>query len=389
MNYNTTENNRISGFLIFLAIIAATISTLFVKSNPVENVSADSTQQIQSNTFEIKSTSDSEIKKEISSNDVVYGNYHFPHHYIDKTFGTNQASMYSQWTNLLVDYKTYKPIRVRLSTPETSKSGFDVECIGNCILQYNGKAIDSIAYVGIQKKGSNSLKIVYKKDNQIIEDETSEIHILSNTKNEKDYLKLPFWDRTLPWNKDLNDNTVKGGLDIRNIDNKVIIVNELDFHEYMKGIAEVPEGDQDSKRQVLELVSSSYAMYWITVKDEQKFPKMHYNASDNPDIFQKYRGYNFTLRSPKWQKVVEDQKNEFITYKGNVLRTAYFSCTPKNGYTKNPEQANWNSKYFNSVSEVYQSTHDPHGVDQERLNKGQCGHGVGLSGFGSTNLAKM
>lgn len=194
--------------------------------------------------------------------------------------------------------------------------------------------------------------------------------------------RIPAWDTT----GKTNDNTFLGDLHLYPQTKGMLVVNDIDLESYMKGVAEVPEQDEDAKRKALAIVARSYIGYYINT-DDKKFDDSRYNASDDPAIFQKYLGYGFTLRSPKWQQALKDTAGVVMTYKGEVLRAAYSSCTDESGVRKLPQDIGWGD-YFNKTKEVYTAVADPLGVDPVRSEKNQCGHGVGLSGLGATNLAK-
>lgn len=372
---NPTPHNKLSMFIMSLGIIAWSFS--YFTNVSTYNVKAESLSWSVMSWTVIDTTSWKTNTITQKDTPVSINN--------DKTFWTNLESMYWKYKNLVKE--NYSPIRVRLSTPTSFKEGYTISCKNDCLIVMNGQTFTSKT-IGFQKLGSNKVKVVLSLNNSTITQETEQVNIL--TKQPWDTITLNFWDRTLDWDKTKkqNDNIVVGGIDVRNVDNQVIIVNELDFYDYMRGIAEVPEGDQDAKRETLYLIAGSYAKYYQTTTTDIKFPGMWYNASDNPDLYQKYRGYNFTLRSSKWQWTVSKLQGKFIYYKWKVLRTAFYSCTPVSGKTLTPKQKGWNSKYFESVEEVYQSVEDQEWVDLNRANKWQCGHWVGLSWYWATKKAE-
>ena len=203
--------------------------------------------------------------------------------------------------------------------------------------------------------------------------------------NNTEYLTLFNWNRSPAWNPDINDNTFEGALEFRLVNGQVVVINDLDMEAYLRGMAEVPEAQPHEKRKAMAILARSYARHY-TETEYKKFPGLPYDGSDSPAVFQKYLGHNYSLRSPNWQKALQETKNVVITYDNEILRTAYFSCS--NGTTKTPSQASWNSKYFKKVRAVYESVDDSYGKDTDKYNKGLCGHGVGLSGKGAEILAK-
>lgn len=182
---------------------------------------------------------------------------------------------------------------------------------------------------------------------------------------------------------------------------KLIVINELPLEDYMKGIAEVPETDDQpqEKRKTIAVLARSYALHYL-ISEYEKFPGKPYNAANSPAIFQKYLGYGFEQRAPKWQEAVRDTEGEVVMVESSqfqvpsskkdlVLRAAYFSCTDGDR-TKTPDQAGWGTnEYFQKFEAVFASVEDPLGDDPTREGLTACGHQVGLSGYGATQMAKQ
>lgn len=203
------------------------------------------------------------------------------------------------------------------------------------------------------------------------------------------YVEVTSWKRTYAWDKsmNMNDNKFLGSIDVYPEGKGLLLVNDILLSDYMKGIAEVPETDQSEKRKALAVLSRSYAAHY-TMTDNKKFDDPRYNAADDPQIFQKYLGYGWQLRSPQWQKALTDTQDEIMKYNGEILRAAYSSCTGTIGRRKTPVEAGWNKPYFEKTVSVYPAVVDPLGIDLVREASNTCGHGVGLSGLGATNMAK-
>ncbi|MCD5382602.1 N-acetylmuramoyl-L-alanine amidase [Candidatus Gracilibacteria bacterium] len=209
-------------------------------------------------------------------------------------------------------------------------------------------------------------------------------------KADNGFVFLKNWIHSPAWNKKINDNFFRGKIEVYALDNrvkgKILVINNLDIEDYMKGIAEVPESSNHEKRKALTVVARSYASFYTKTK-YRKFPGKNYDGSDDPDVFQKYLGAGYEKRSPKWQQALRETKGEILRFNGEILKTAFFSCS--NGKTKTPAQAGWKGEYFNKVSSVYQSVNDKHGKDTRRYRLRLCGHGVGLSGLGAEKFGQM
>jgi hypothetical protein len=226
---------------------------------------------------------------------------------------------------------------------------------------------------------------------------------------EEPYLELKNWGTEKVFGtRKYFDNTFRNVIEVRYLDGKMTVINELPLEDYMKGIAEVPETDDQpqDKRKTIAVLARSYALHYL-ISEYEKFPGKPYNAANSPAIFQKYLGYGFEQRAPKWQAAVNDTFGEVVMVgdsfkfqvsssqfqvpdsKNRVLRAAYFSCTDGNR-TKTPDQAGWGTnEYFQRFKSVFASVEDPLGDDPTREGLTACGHQVGLSGYGATQMAKQ
>lgn len=267
-------------------------------------------------------------------------------------------------------------IRVLLSFPESSAN---VLSDNKAKVYYDGKEIGTLNRgdsFWIRKDG-NKLKTS-------LNNAKAHANVVRITSSNS-YLKLNNWLRTPSWNPHIFDNTFEETLEFRIDDGKMIVINDLGLEKYLKGMAEVPEAQADEKRKAMAILARSYAKHYLET-EYRKFPGKSYDASDSPAVFQKYLGYNYSLRSPKWQSALKATDREVIVYNNEILRTAYFSCS--NGRTKTPDQASWTNKYYKKVASVYESVADLKGRNIKSYNAGRCGHGVGLSGQGAQKMAE-
>lgn len=297
---------------------------------------------------------------------------------------TASGSIYDGYLSELQSVRTgqYIPVRVLLSTP--NQYGTDIRSPQKMLLAIgNGKTVRTDS-VKVRMKNGN----VYVAFGNFKLKVDGKVKILPTVPGQ--YLEISDWNRIPAWSKDgkINDNKFLGALEVFADGDRLAVVNELDFEDYMRGIAEVPELDQNEKRKALAVVARSYVYHYISTK-YRKFAGKDYDASDDPTVFQKYLGYGFTLRSPKWQQAISDTKDEIvIRSNGEALRTAYFSCT-LGDRTLNPSEAKFDPAYFVDVAgDNYKSVSDVIGKDPLRTTKPACGHQVGLSGYGATKRAE-
>lgn len=166
----------------------------------------------------------------------------------------------------------------------------------------------------------------------------------------------------LTWGKDLVKEWYK---DVE----KLVVVNILDFKDYMKGVAESDDTQHFEKNKVMALISKSYALFYMD-KDNihPSIPEdATYNAIDHPDYFQKYVWAWLEKTLSNWDRALAATEDEVVMYDGYLPILPYFSCSV--WFTKTAEEKWWwtDTPYL-----------------QSRLDLMKCSdfkwHGVGLSG---------
>lgn len=262
-----------------------------------------------------------------------------------------------------------KPVRVALSFAK--KSARISSATGMSLLK--GKRL-----VATFKKGETATVTILKNGRYSVKKGVKKFILESPPRfipREKGVLTLANFENRPAWNKDLNDNLFRGSLEIQKADGKLKVINELQVEDYLKGIAEVSNGDPIEKIKTIMILARSYARYYRDIG--RKFPGKPYDLDDDPDHTQKYIGYGLELRSPDIVKAVEQTAGKIVTYQGKPVLTPYFNQS--DGRTRSAKEA-WNRDdmpYLQSVSDTFCGT------------KELKGHGVGLSGCGATKLAEQ
>lgn len=284
--------------------------------------------------------------------------------------------------NFTVDGSLPPVVTTSQSDEETIriKLGYQESSFGDPVITANGAFslyLGQEAFLSLEKNDEVTVSqqeghynIILSENAWVVDDVPSFVPKNESTIMEiKNYEKIPSWDPTL------NDNRFRGTLEVQTIDNSLTVINELSLGDYLKGIAEVSNGDHIEKLRTMSILARSYAKYYLA-GGEEKFPEKPYDGSDNPDEFQKYLGYGYEERAPNWVKVVEETTGLVVTYKGELIKTPYFNASP--GYTKSAEEVwGWTqTPYLVSVSDL--CTADDF-----------SGHGVGLSGCGATLMAEQ
>jgi len=159
-------------------------------------------------------------------------------------------------------------------------------------------------------------------------------------------------------------------------DGKLVVINELPIEDYLKGLAEAPTQEElIEKAKAITVAARTYAIFY-TDPNNRKFPGKLYDGNDDPAVFQYYLGYEFEKRAPSVVKAVDETQGVVVTYKGQIVKTPYFSSS--DGRTRSAEEVfGWtHTPYLQSVPDPY--------CEGKELR----GHGVGLSGCGAEGAAK-
>lgn len=194
-------------------------------------------------------------------------------------------------------------------------------------------------------------------------------------------LRIDSWDNPPAWNDQLNDNEFLGTLEFRvDTDEKnLLTINELPMEDYLKGIAEVSNGDPEEKLKVIAVLAGTYARFYQE-PENRKFPGKPYDASDDPDVFQKYKGFGYQKRSPNFSRAVEEVGDMVVTYNGQLVKTPYFTQTGENDRMTRSAQEVWGWTDYPFLQSV---------ADPCQASGSAAGHQVGMSGCGATVMAEQ
>lgn len=150
------------------------------------------------------------------------------------------------------------------------------------------------------------------------------------------------WIRVVPLNKSVitvqtsgvgsTYNTYRGIVEVRRspVTNNVWVVNTLELEDYMKGIAEVPNGWPAEAQKAQMVAARTFA---VKKRSESK-------GSDIFDVYddtrhQVYYGYNYEIAKPYLVAAAEVTKGLVIKYQGQPINSYYFSDS--GGYTASVE----------------------------------------------------
>ncbi len=164
----------------------------------------------------------------------------------------------------------------------------------------------------------------------------------------------------------------------KNFEKKYVLINILDFDDYLKWIVETNDSETIEKNKVMAMIAKTYALFYMNADNiHPNIPQwVHYNAIDDPDLFQKYVGAWLEKTLHKRYTALEQTKNILVTYQWYIPLLPYFSCSA--GFTQNAKDIWWRSDtpYLSSK------------LDFASCNTFQ-GHGVWLSWKGAERRAKQ
>lgn len=263
-------------------------------------------------------------------------------------------------------------IRVKLSVKTEEFGNLIVTADGNFSVEVEGETV-------LEAQAGEEVEVRWSGDAyQVLQGEQALVvsaYPRFVPENEDVILEITNYENRPSWNTSLNDNRFRGALEIREDDGALIVINELPMQMYLRGIAEATNSEPTEKLKAMAIVARSYARYYLE-KDE-KFPGKPYDASDDPDEFQKYLGYGYEVRAPNWVDAIEDTAGLVVTYNGELVKTPYFSSSDGTATKSAEEVWGWTTTpYLVSVPDpLCEST-------------AFSGHGVGLSGCGATAAAE-
>ncbi len=124
--------------------------------------------------------------------------------------------------------------------------------------------------------------------------------------------------------------TYYGSLEIYQDEGKLIIVNEVDLEEYLRGVlpSEMPSSYEYEALKAQAVCARSYAYCHMYTYN---YPEYSAHIDDSTS----YQVYNNLEESDSCNQAIEDTKGEKLTYQGEVIDTYFFSTSC--GYTTSIE----------------------------------------------------
>ncbi len=261
-----------------------------------------------------------------------------------------------------------RPFRVRLS--------YD-DAISKITSNRNFKVTDGDGVVLFQVSSGESVELrrVYSNVHVQLGNTVKNSAVVRIVPDLDGIVEILSMERRPSWDTSLNDNRFRGIVEVRPVNGETAYINELLLEDYLKGLAEVSNGEVPEKQKAIAVLARTYARFYMSDKN-RKFPGLPYDGSDDPAVFQRYLGYGVEIRSPNFVSAAAKTRDHVVTYQGKLIKTPYFSQS--DGKTRSANQVwGWvDTPYLQSVNDPY--------------CKGliRRGHGVGMSGCGAEGMAK-
>ena len=140
-------------------------------------------------------------------------------------------------------------------------------------------------------------------------------------------IEIKSWKRKPSWDKSgtLNDNKFRWDIVLYLKEGNLFVVNDIFLDDYLKWLWEVSDNTNIEKIRTIIILARTYARWYIT--KARKFAWEWYDASDDPNVFQKYLWFGLEQRSPNVNNIVEETRDLVITFDWKLIKPWYFSSS--------------------------------------------------------------
>lgn len=214
---------------------------------------------------------------------------------------------------------------------------YDISCLWICKFQLDWKIYsDRWWNISIDWDSNLILEIWWNKYNwnELIINTTKDLIVFKNY-DRKSYFKKP-WN-IFRWNIIIKKDKVKDKK--WNELNKFVVINDLPFSDYMKGIVETNDWESIEKNIVMSLVSKTYALFYMKNTHPNIPIWADYNAVDDADVFQKYVWAGLEITLKRWFMALKKTENKIITFDWYIPILPYFNCSM--WFTYSAEEKRW------------------------------------------------
>ena len=223
--------------------------------------------------------------------------------------------------------------------------------------------IDKQKYVKITSGNNLNYEIKALENQLLVNGERSSQFNLQELTKESSYDVKPVTaGRGFHWQKQI-PISIKGSINIKNIDGCLFLVNEVGMEDYLMSVA-TSEMSGDCPKALLEAQTIA-ARSWLMASEEQKHKDLGIDAC-NDDCCQRYQGIKNI--SAKAKSAALNTRGKFVIHNNKICDTRYSkSC---GGISENNENV-WGDNPKEYLRAVFDSRGGsiPDFSDEEQLNK--------------------
>ena len=223
--------------------------------------------------------------------------------------------------------------------------------------------IDKQKYVKITSGNNLNYEIKALENQLLVNGERSSQFNLQELTKESSYdIKPVTAGRGFHWQKQI-PISIKGSINIKNIDGCLFLVNEVGMEDYLMSVA-TSEMSGDCPKALLEAQTIA-ARSWLMASEEQKHKDLGIDAC-NDDCCQRYQGIKNI--SAKAKSAALNTRGKFVIHNNKICDTRYSkSC---GGISENNENV-WGDNPKEYLRAVFDSRGGdiPDFSDEEQLNK--------------------
>lgn len=220
--------------------------------------------------------------------------------------------------------------------------------------------------------------------------DASKVFVKIKPKSEQGVVEVISYEDHPAWKPALNYNQFRGNMEaIYSAKSGAIwLVNEIDLEDYLKGIAEVVEGDPLEHIKTMMVASRTYAYQYLIKKGKYGTDEVFYIKNTAAD--QLYKGYSREILAPTIVESVNATKGEIILYQNEPIIAAYSSGASEIGQTGTRSGCSvWGQKFCETpYAYLSGGAKDPAGTQYTQASCGGANHCVGLSAAGSRQMAR-
>lgn len=182
-----------------------------------------------------------------------------------------------------------------------------------------------------------------------------------------------------------NDNRFRGALEITQAqDGTFWLINELPIEDYLKGIAEMANGEQEEYAQAFIIAARSYAAHYLAQGGKRPAEPFHMRRTTAD---QWYKGYGFELRATDAKVAAEATRGIVAEYQGAPIIAAYSSGAP--GPTLSACEL-WGGKFCDPAFDYLDGgVGDPEGTAYKYAACGGAVHCVGMDTAGARRMITL